>query len=799
MSEEINLNQIEELAALPADVASGFAYASAKNGELVLGEAKTFNNSRVELGPGSEYRLPKGYYLENNVIVTASAASSTSATATADDIMLGKTAWVNGVKITGTARGFANLAQSTATSGDILKTKTAYNSNGDQLVGTIETRVNGYTIDIDSYSNYDSYNHYTQDIMFSGPRKRIEFKPGYYPSLSLRVPDLSETTAGPGDVLKGKFTVYRIDNSSFSVPVYKFGEGTLDLNQKIKEEVKANTTLTAEDLLANKKGYDRDGNVVTGTMQNVTNTSTIVLGDSNNSYTIPKGFHDGTGKVIYNPVSTVQTTATGNDILYGKTALTSDGTLITGTIDNGEDMVIDATSVAPYDVSHKYFRSLHITDSALDSIHRTTSVPEEMVPEGKRYVDVSGIVKTGTMPIIPPTRIKINGKNGLYKIPKGYHNGTGKIVIQLEKDISNGDEYNDVSSDNVPANVAYFDDSGRCIAGEMRLGTYDPIYTYKDWSYQSIEFNTIFSFSDDPTGHRLISFNNRGQTSFMTDMGNLRGSTFESDVESDKVLSQYNVDNFEKGYTVLAIPTELHVWGNLKTIPKRVTNGVRYFGNFMDIFNNIDDNVITEDNRALTFAKLDPMASDWFSKFLLYNRRNNIVIDDITVDFNRSNILLKQRYADEKWKSNIIPNGMDIDHINIPTFRISFPYIPEEYPTEDYLKKCCDNTRVLFDSIDYNTSEDYGNYKIYGVCTPVRQFAYSYHRNEMDDTYYRRFYGGNFAITFHVYNKKKNNYTYERDPGFKDDYVMNQLGFLNTNKNYRLIPIDIRFSGIHMR
>ena len=285
----------------------------------------------------------------------------------------------------------------------------------------------------------------------------------------------------------------------------------------------------------------------------------------------------------------------------------------------------------------------------------------------------------------------------------------------------------------------------------------------------------------------------------MKDMDNLRGNNaFEFDDESDKVLSQYNVDNFEKGYTVLAIPTELHLWGNLKTIPKGVTNGTRYFGNKMDLFPIISNNdVIKSDNRTRTFAKINPMATNWFSQFLLYNRGKNIVIDDITVDFNRSNILIKQRNADES-RSDIIWKGMDLDHINIPTFRISFPYIPEEYPTEEYLKKCCDSTRVLFDSIDYNTSEDYGNYKIYGVCTPVRQFAYPFYRNQLTDDYYRRLYGGNFAITFHVYNKKKNNYTYERDPEFENDYVMNQLGFLNTSVRYRLIPIDIRFSGIHM-
>lgn len=802
MPKNLDMNVSDENVALPSDVADGHAYKMAKNGDIVVGTATIYNNTRISIDPGDDYKLPKGFYNDDNIISVKSIADSTSGDAKAEDIAKNKVAWVNGQKIVGTATAFSsNLKKSTATYEDIKQGKMAYDSDGNQIDGGVRVFDYSHYGAITPYPSQPGTLHdgaikgrdtsilYTPDYIYKGRTTGVFLNDGFYNGCNIVLPYFGNLTVNPEDVVTGKkfFGKRNVPNETDVYEIYE-GTGTLDINEKVKEKIKSDgTTITADDMLSTKKGYDKDGNIVTGTIQNVTNTNNVIVGDSNPSYTIPKGYHDGTGKVVYNPATTTQTTATSDDILYGKTALTSDGTLITGTIADGGNMVIDATSVAPYDESHKYFRSLHITDSAHDAILGCTHVPAEMVPNGEIYVDVDGFPKTGTMPIIPSTTTKINGKTNPYTIPKGYHNGTGIIMIRLEKDIRDADKYEHLSSDNVPANVAYFTNYGKCVAGAMRLGTYDPIYTYKEWKFHSVQYNTSFSFSDDPIGHRLISFNSRGQTNFMDDMNSLRGnSVFEFDEESDKVLSQYNKDNLENGYTVLAIPTELHVWGTLKNVPKTFTNSSyesKYFGNVMDVLNSIADDVITEDTRKKTFAKIDPMETNWFSTFLFYNRRKTIVIDDITVDFKGS---------------NIIQNGMNSNRTSIPTFRISFPYIPEEYPTEEYLKKCCDNTRVLFDGIDYNTAEDYGNYKIYGVCTPVRTFAYPYDRSQTSDMYFERLYGGNFAITFHVYNKKKNNYTYERDPEFKDDYVMNQLGFQDPNNNYKLIPIDIRISGIHI-
>ena len=55
------------------------------------------------LNCGGSYTIPKGYHNGNGRVTANSLSSQTSANATANDIMSGKTAWVNGSKITGNA------------------------------------------------------------------------------------------------------------------------------------------------------------------------------------------------------------------------------------------------------------------------------------------------------------------------------------------------------------------------------------------------------------------------------------------------------------------------------------------------------------------------------------------------------------------------------------------------------------------------------------------------------------------------------------------------------------------------
>lgn len=72
------------------------------NGVKVTGTMPIVGKVTQTLNCGGSYAVPKGYHNGEGVITANSLAAQTSATATAAHLTAGYTAWVNGVKITGT-------------------------------------------------------------------------------------------------------------------------------------------------------------------------------------------------------------------------------------------------------------------------------------------------------------------------------------------------------------------------------------------------------------------------------------------------------------------------------------------------------------------------------------------------------------------------------------------------------------------------------------------------------------------------------------------------------------------------
>ena len=81
-------------------------YKAYSGGQLLTGTMVNRGAVSSSLNCGQSYTIPAGYHNGSGKVTANSLTSQTSATATAADILSGKTAWVNGTKLTGTNQGY---------------------------------------------------------------------------------------------------------------------------------------------------------------------------------------------------------------------------------------------------------------------------------------------------------------------------------------------------------------------------------------------------------------------------------------------------------------------------------------------------------------------------------------------------------------------------------------------------------------------------------------------------------------------------------------------------------------------
>lgn len=120
----------DELTAVAADVLNGKIAGVKDSDEPVSGTMPNRGSPTSSLNAGGSYTIQAGYYSGGKVTANT-LASQTSATAAAGDILTGKTAWVNGSKLTGT---MATMAGKTITPSS---SKQTVSCNGKKMTGNI--------------------------------------------------------------------------------------------------------------------------------------------------------------------------------------------------------------------------------------------------------------------------------------------------------------------------------------------------------------------------------------------------------------------------------------------------------------------------------------------------------------------------------------------------------------------------------------------------------------------------------------------------------------------------------------
>lgn len=181
--------------------------------------------------------------------------------------------------------------------------------------------------------------------------------------------DLTADDAARSDVLSGK---------KFHLPTGEPTTGTCTYDADTSD-----ATATAAEILATKTAY-KNGSKLTGTMVNrgaVTGSITTVSG----SYTVPSGYHDGSGTVSIN--STDQAKLIATNIRSGVTILG-----VEGTMSGSESVKATSASITPYTTSQT------ITPTDLGDYNSITEITVAAIAYTETDNDAGGVtISIGTV------------------------------------------------------------------------------------------------------------------------------------------------------------------------------------------------------------------------------------------------------------------------------------------------------------------------------------------------------------------------------------------------------------------
>lgn len=224
----------------------------------------------------------------------------------------------------------------------------------------------------------------------------------------------------------------------------------------------------ASDVLTGEQFYDKEGNLVTGTMPN--NPAQAVVIPGGGSYTIPQGYHTGQGTVTSSGsvLPTLTDPADAGEIVSGKRAIDQNGSVLTGTMPSNPAISETLEAGESYQVPAGYTPGGTVQAATLASQTPGTATQDDIIQGQTAWVNgvqITGALEpgastedatataadvlegetayvatgkvSGTMPNNGAVQETLEA-GGSYTIPAGYHNGQGTVTAESLEDQTAG-------------------------------------------------------------------------------------------------------------------------------------------------------------------------------------------------------------------------------------------------------------------------------------------------------------------------------------------------------------------------